>query len=315
MRSTSVTEQMTLWRQWLQQPQTLRVRRALFQVHVWTGLCIGIYVALIGISGSALVFRVELSRLFAPRPLVISASGERLNLEALKRTAERAYPDRTVGKIWEGKRQDHAVEISLARGENIIVHRFNPYTGADMGNAVPAALRLLKWLLDFHATLLFGEKGRVLNAGAGLLTMMLCLTGLVVWWPGNRKWRRSLTLQRTVNWKRFTWSVHSAVGFWMFSFLIMWAATGVYLGYQQPFMNLVDYFEPFDGKSLEMRTGDQALMWFGRAHFGRYYGVPMKVVWTVCGLAPAALLASGILMWWNRVIRGAARLSASERPS
>ena len=184
-----------------------------------------------------------------------------------------------------------------------------------MGNAVPAALRLLKWLLDFHATLLFGEKGRVLNAGAGLLTMVLCLTGLAVWWPGNRKWRRSLTLRRTVNWKRFTWSVHSAVGFWMFSFLIMWAATGVYLGYQQPFMNLVDYFEPFDGKSLEMRTGDQALMWFGRAHFGRYYGVPMKVVWTVCGLAPAALLASGILMWWNRVIRGAARLSASERPS
>jgi uncharacterized iron-regulated membrane protein len=202
----------------------------------------------------------------------------------------------------------------LTRGERTIIRRFDPYTGADMGSAVPAGLRLLNWLLDFHATLLFGDTGRVLNVVAGLLTMMLCLAGFVIWWPGSKKWRRSLVVQRNVNWKRFTWSVHSAVGFWMFAFVLMWAATGVYLGHQQPFMDLVDYFQPFDGTSREMRTGDQILMWFGRAHFGRYYGVPMKVVWTVCGLMPAALFATGIVMWWNRVLRGGARLSASERP-
>lgn len=306
---------MTLWRQWLRQPQTLWVRRALFQVHLWTGLCIGIYIALIGITGSALVFRVELSKAFAPRPLVISPAGERLDLEALKRAAERAYPDHKVGKIWEGKRPDHAVEISLTKGESSTVRRFDPYTGADKGNAVPVVLRLLKWTLDFHATLLYGDTGRRVNAAAGVLTMVLGLTGIVVWWPGSGKWRRSLMVQRTRNWKRFTWSLHSALGFWMFAFLLMWAGTGVYLGYQQPFMSLVDYLEPFDGKSLEMRFGDQALMWFGRAHFGRYYGVPMKVVWTVCGLAPAALLASGIVMWWNRVLSGGARFSAADRSS
>jgi uncharacterized iron-regulated membrane protein len=176
-------------------------------------------------------------------------------------------------------------------------------------------LRLLNWLLDFHSTLLFGDTGRALNAVAGLLTMMLCLTGFVVWWPGRTKWRRSLTLPRTMNWRRFIWSAHSAVGFWTFAFLLMWAATGVYLGYQQPFMDLVDYFQPFDGASFEMRTGEQALTWLGRAHFGRYCGVSMKVVWTVFGLAPTALFATGIVMWWNRVVRGGARLAAAERAS
>jgi uncharacterized iron-regulated membrane protein len=305
---------MTLWRKWLQQPQTLWVRRVLFQVHLWSGLGIGIYIALIGISGSALVFRVELSKAFASRPLVVSPSGERMTLEALNRAAERAYPGHRVGKVWEGKRPDHAVDISLTHGESIIIRRFNPYNGADLGSAMPVALRVLNWLLDFHGRLLFGDTGRILNVVLGLLAMMLCLTGVVVWWPGNKKWKRSLTLQRRANWTRFTWSLHSALGFWTFAFLLMWAATGVYLGYQQPFMDLVDYFEPFNGASLEMRTGDQILMWFGRAHFGRYYGVPMKVVWTVCGLAPAALFATAIVMWWNRVLRGGSRLSASERP-
>lgn len=310
-----MTEPATLWRQWLKQPQTFWVRRAIFQVHLWTGLGLGIYVALIGITGSALVFRVELSRFFAPRPLAVSPTAERMDVEALKRAAERANPDHKAGKVWEGKRPEHAVEISLARGGRTVVRRFNPYTGADLGNAVPVALRLLKWMLDFHATLLFGDTGRVLNAIAGWLTAMLCLTGFVVWWPGIKNWRRSLTLQRRLSWKRFSWSLHSALGFWMFAFLLMWAATGAYLGYQQPFIDLVDYFEPFDGASLEMRTGDQVLTWLTRAHFGRYYGVPMKVAWTVLGLAPALLFATGIVMWWNRIRRGGARLSASDRAS
>jgi uncharacterized iron-regulated membrane protein len=312
---TTVTEQTGFARRWLQQPQTLWVRRALFQLHLWTGLGIGVYIAAISISGSALVFRVELSRLLAPAPRVVPAAGERMDDGALNRAAGRVYPTHKVGKIWNGKRPEHAVEISLIRGESTVVRLFDPYTGADMGNAVPVGLRLLKWSLDLHGKLLFGDTGKIVNAGLGLLTMVLCLTGFVVWWPGMKNWRRSLTLQRRVSWKRLTWSVHSAVGFWMFAFLLMWGATGAYLGYQQPFMDLVDYLEPFDPTSLEMRTGDQALTWLGRAHFGRYYGVPMKVVWTVCGLAPALLFATGVIMWWNRVLRGGARLSASQRAS
>jgi uncharacterized iron-regulated membrane protein len=314
MSFTNVSEPAGFARRWLQQPQTLRVRRALFQLHLWTGLCIGVYLAAIGISGSALVFRVELSRLFAPAPLVVPAAGARMDEDALNAAAQRAHPDHKVGKIWQGKRPEHAVEISLTRGERTVVRLFDPYTGADMGNAVPIGLRLLKWLLDLHGRLLFGDTGKVVNAAGGLLTVLLCATGFLVWWPGMKNWRRSLTLQPNVSWKRFTWRLHSAVGFWMFAFLLMWGATGVYLGYQQPFMDLVDYFEPFDPDSLEMRTGDQALTWLGRAHFGRYYGVPMKVVWTVFGLAPVLLFATGALMWWNRVLRGA-RLPASQRAS
>ena len=48
------------WKQWLRQPQQLRLHNFLFQVHFWLGAVAGMYVALQGITGSILVFRNEL---------------------------------------------------------------------------------------------------------------------------------------------------------------------------------------------------------------------------------------------------------------
>jgi uncharacterized iron-regulated membrane protein len=51
----------TRWQRWVRQPKTLWLRRALFQIHLWAGLCLGLYVVVVSLSGSALVFRDELT--------------------------------------------------------------------------------------------------------------------------------------------------------------------------------------------------------------------------------------------------------------
>ena len=51
----------------------------------------------------------------------------------------------------------------------------------------------------------------------------------------------------------------------------------------------VDYFEPLKTSSRTLRFGDKVLYWFAQAHFGRFAGVPVKIVWTGIGLTPAAL--------------------------
>jgi uncharacterized iron-regulated membrane protein len=45
------------------------------------------------------------------------------------------------------------------------------------------------------------------------------------------------------------------------------------------------------------------LYWLAQAHFGRFAGIPVKITWTVIGLAPAALFLTGMLMWWKRVLK------------
>ena len=51
----------------MHQPQLLWFRKALFQVHLWLGIAIGLYICIISITGSAIVFRRELAQWLIPR--------------------------------------------------------------------------------------------------------------------------------------------------------------------------------------------------------------------------------------------------------
>lgn len=55
-----------LLRRMLERPQQVWLRKATFQVHLWAGLLLGLYVIVIGISGSILVFKEELM----PKPRI-----------------------------------------------------------------------------------------------------------------------------------------------------------------------------------------------------------------------------------------------------
>lgn len=50
------------WRQWLEQPQKTWLYNALFQIHFFVGAMAGVYLALMSVTGSIIVYRDELSR-------------------------------------------------------------------------------------------------------------------------------------------------------------------------------------------------------------------------------------------------------------
>src|SRR5271170_5682963 len=54
-------EIMTTLQQWLQHPERFWLRKALFQIHLWVGAGVGLYVVLMSLTGSIIVFRNELS--------------------------------------------------------------------------------------------------------------------------------------------------------------------------------------------------------------------------------------------------------------
>ena len=110
-----------------------------------------------------------------------------------------------------------------------------------------------------------------------------------------------LTIRWTSNWKRFNWDVHSAMGFWTFAFVFMWAITSVYMVFRSV-LAVVDYLQPPD--AADPSDGDTVLEWFAKLHFGRFSGLWVKVIWGVIGLVPPVLFVTGVIMWWNRKIRG-----------
>ena len=294
---------MTFWQRWLRQPQTLLIRKAIFQVHLWSGIGIGLYIVVISVSGSILIYRSELRRTFNPEPRVVTVTGARLSADELTATAERAYPGHRVSIFTNPENQTHAVTITVNPGDAPQQMLFDPYTGEDLGHALPAGWRFTTWLLDFHDNLLAGDTGRRVNGVGSILMTLLAVTGAIIWWPGVSTWRRSLTIDWRANWRRLTWTLHSAIGVWTLLFVFMWGVTGIYLAFPEPFIAVVDYVEPFNLDTFEERLGDTILYWFAYAHFGRFGGWPTKIVWTVIGLAPPVMFATGVIMWWRRVVR------------
>jgi uncharacterized iron-regulated membrane protein len=45
------------WQQWLEHPEKLRVHRPIFQIHLWLGMVAGLYIFVMSVSGSAIVYR------------------------------------------------------------------------------------------------------------------------------------------------------------------------------------------------------------------------------------------------------------------
>jgi uncharacterized iron-regulated membrane protein len=295
---------MGAWQQWVRQPQSVWLRKAIFQIHLWTGLAIGLYVTLLSVTGAALVYRVEMERAFqTPRP-AFEPGRTPLSSDELKAFAQRAYPDWQVTRVGSRvTRRNPVIEVWVERGGEKRERLFNPYTGADLGDALPLKVRALDWLSELHDELLLDEQGRVINAVGSAMTTLLALTGLVIWWPGIRNWRRSLMVKRRSNWTRFNWDLHSALGIWFSVFLLMWGLTGIYLAYPEPFAAYVDRISPPDA-ILGQRPGDIVLATAARLHFGRFRTAPVwKALWVPLGLVPAAMFITGGVMWWNRVMR------------
>jgi uncharacterized iron-regulated membrane protein len=291
------------------------LRKATFQLHLWSGIGIGLYVLLVSVTGSIVVYSNELYRAATPNPIIVIGSGARLTDGQLKGAATAAYPGYTVLAMNRALNPDQAVSVLLKRGADLKHHLFNPYTGADLGDSVPLGIRLVSKLLKLHDDLLTGTTGRSINGVGALLVVVLAFTGIVVWWPGIKTWRRSLIVHRNAGWRRFTWSLHGMIGFWSLGFILLFGVSGIYLGNPELFQDLADRIEPLTDANARTRTVDQVIYWLAYLHVGRINGIGLlcrgpglcdftiKLIWAVFGLAPAAMFVTGAVMWWNRVVR------------
>lgn len=336
----------------LRRPQSLWLRKAMFQIHLWTGIALGLYVILISVSGSAIVFRNELYKSLWPGPKLVPISGPRLSKDDLKAAVRNAWPKYSVTYIWESKRKDEATEVWIepdgeahpkTKGRLV-----DPFTGQDLGPSRPYLIGVLAWMSDLHTNLLGGNTGRKVNGVMSILVVILSITGLAIWWPGLGRLRRSFKIDFRANWKRFNWDLHSVVGLWMFAFVFIWGVTGVYLVFPAPFQIVVNHFSPLQLYGLQSSlekpaaapaveivqaadqtppaparrrrrqpprgsNGDVFLRWFYYLHFGNFADWEGKAAWVLLGLAPPFLFVTGALMWWNRVLSREARASRRVR--
>lgn len=215
------------------------LRRVLFHVHRWVGLAAGIYLCVIGITGAALVFRQDMQAAAYPQFFDIDRRGApEVDPSVIFRELQAAYPDyRLSGIDWPTYRRAMFLAY-VSRGDEFKTVFAHPVSGQVTGELPFDAIR---WLQELHFNLLGGSAGLRVNGVGAALLLVMCVTGLVIAWPWIRHWTFAGARRRRAP---TAWDLHGAVGVWLWAFLVLWAVTGAYFAFPQPFRRAVNAVSP-----------------------------------------------------------------------
>jgi uncharacterized iron-regulated membrane protein len=234
----------------------MRARKIVYYVHLSLGLGAGGLIALIGLTGSAIVLGPELDRWLNPQLLTVVPQGEPISLQAALMAARQAYPDRHPLLITVPESPDEPYVVRMhAKPDQEFFHQLfvyvNPYTGELLGSRTRIG-HVIGFLERLHIHLLLGQRlagraGWYLVGAAGLLLVLLCVTGPWLWWPGRRHIALGLTVKWAASWRRVTFDLHRVSGVYPLVLLVVVALTGAAFSFY-------DYVKPaltrvLDGKA------------------------------------------------------------------
>ena len=231
-------------------PQRIWWRAALFQIHLWTGLVVGVYVCAIGLSGSVIVLEEELTRLSRPdlfKTSTTQTDSPRDRVPAILAAAERGFPQFRFTGIFFPTSKSPTVQLE---GRSL-----NPQRPSDFVNVYidPVTTRILGstdrhfWISvtrQLHVRLLAGQAGLYINGTGAFVLLLLAGLGIVLWWPGVKHWSRPFRVDFRRKWSRINFDVHSALGFWALFFICVWGVSGVYLVWPDQFVSILDRITP-----------------------------------------------------------------------
>ncbi len=289
---------MNFWQRWLQAPQTHWLRRVLFQLHLWLGIGLGLYVLVIGLSGSALLLQSPFYAWFEPK-WVVPTDAEPLKGDELQARMVEVYAGYSVGFTIEGFNPDEATYVVLNRDGEYIPYYFNQYTGESIGPANPWPILAVKWLGDVHDDLLLGRDGRRYNGAGALMFVLMALTGLVLWWQGRARWYEGLILNP---WSKrpLLWQLHSFIGFWALLLMLAWGVSGFQLGFPATVNAMLEWF---GAEPRNFRQQGGVLGFFRNVHFASYgEGSLARWAWIAASFIPTLMFVTGLWLWWKRVL-------------
>jgi uncharacterized iron-regulated membrane protein len=205
---------------------TTRPRKAILRpIHVWVGLTAGALISIIGLAGSVIVFRREFERAAMPGNSAARNFSRMVSLDDAVREIVRVRPDARIRRVRlpasAGDPYLFQVELPAKATEQIVL---DSATGRVLGTARAG---WVDWMIDLHRNLLSGKQGRKAVGFAGIVLLILSMSGMLMWLTGRRNWRAWTLVRREGPSRRFHFELHRATGLWACTFLAVISFTGI----------------------------------------------------------------------------------------
>jgi uncharacterized iron-regulated membrane protein len=219
-------------------------RRLWLKVHLYLGLFAGCLLALLGLTGSVLVFSEEIDRALNPQLRLSSTADPRSGVNA-----DEVYA--TVVKS-TGLRP-HVLELPLHPGDHFLAFArppgesqsraiiIDPATGAVLANRKQGSY-FVSFSRKLHTELFMGDAGNWVVSAIGLLTLMSVITGIYLWWPRGGAWRRALSFHPSRRASVIHFELHRISGFYLATVVFVVTASGLFLATPAPFLSAIGAF-------------------------------------------------------------------------
>ena len=256
------------------------VRSAMFQIHMWVGLILGVLLVIVSLSGSILVYDDKLAEMFNPAPKANTA-GQRLPLTFLADQARPAAGDTADGQVQivlPVEARDAAIvrftpppreagEMRMggdganpppgrpAAGRAIQVY-VDPVSGQVLGTRRPGLQPPFAFLHQLHGSLALGRDfGRPLVGWLGVAMCLLGISGLILWWPKRGQWKYAFKVRKTATGLRFHRELHAATGIWIFIVFMAVSFSGVAITFPQTVRGIVSLGGTAPRPAFNLREG------------------------------------------------------------
>ncbi len=205
------------------------MRKKLFKWHSVSALVALIPLIVISVTGSILVFKVEIDTWLMPEHMLVTqpSRSPRVDFDLLIDKVEAEYSHFILGS-WElfddNKRADAAYLISKVDGEWHKMY-LNQYTGELLSKPVHVTHDITDWLLSLHYTFLLGFVGTTLGLIFSIILLFLGVSGLIL---HRQFWKKLFTLRFKSARRIFFSDLHKFIGVSSSPVVLILAITGGY---------------------------------------------------------------------------------------
>lgn len=219
------------------------------KLHLWFGLSVGVIVFIVSLTGTMYVFKDEIQSQLRKDamyanvdsiqqvPLPIDILREKVSLETNEkytissveipldkaRSYEFLYYEKDKN-AW-----NYFDEVKI----NKLVY-VNQYTGQILG-VYNEKYDIFPILKSIHWSLLLkADWGKYVVGIPVILFIMMLITGIVLWWPKNKKMgkgRFSFDWKNVKTWKRKNYDLHNVLGFYVSFIALIMSVSGIYFAY------------------------------------------------------------------------------------
>lgn len=203
----------------------MRWRTLFLKLHLYLGLATGLVLVVVCLTGALLAFEEELEVWLHPERHWVVPREARLPLDALVQRVQAQLPEVELSSVTVHADPRRSVELGGGRGGPVVYA--DPYTGQVLDHFRRQDTFFFQ-VMALHRWLLVRPVGKWIVGVSTLLFLIILISGVVLWWPRNRKQLRKRTrVAFRRGWKRLNHDLHVSVGIYVALLLFIMGLTGL----------------------------------------------------------------------------------------